>query len=408
MYVNFYTNPKTILKDIVKEIVSNDERPEHRWTLEYPVAQTKAKAVNLIEHRRRAVISTVIQQESKWNKNEKLTLTQEIFNGNEDYLIFPLNEKLSSGAQLRLRNSKNTYLYRSRELEDLDGMEFYVDEASNSVYISKQGITYDNNLYFIANYESVSFAAQKWYVSFFYPDNVGVPEEEKNRSYFCWQFGKEIDENYQIVPNKMFSCPYSTAYWAHTDMKKYPIGDWLPINVYLTFDTKSISFILCGDPVYSEEIIHGFGYIGALDGIKGALNDDFNSNFGSCGNLLSSGRVDIISLTDSGVIEDRPLDTRRDLRVIITKEGYNDDGLLVKHTLYHDLVKGVEVLYEEELYESLVTVDTNELISDYGIEIYNDEAPSANPSYIMNYTFTNGGNILEWRYDFIYVNPIID
>lgn len=105
------------------------------------------------------------------------------------------------------------------------------------------------------------------------------PEDSLN--HIMVQIGDKYDETTEDLVEKRKSVPARFAWYKETT--DLYIGDWVPVQYFLSFGSDFANIILQGDPSpdippYDNYLI-SYGYVGALESYEGA-DDDTTYNFG--------------------------------------------------------------------------------------------------------------------------------
>lgn len=105
------------------------------------------------------------------------------------------------------------------------------------------------------------------------------PEESLN--HIMLQIGDKYDETLDDLVEKRKSVPARFAWYKETT--DLYIGDWVPVQYYLSFGSNFANIVLHGDPSpdippYNNYLI-SYAYVGALESYEGA-DDDTTYNFG--------------------------------------------------------------------------------------------------------------------------------
>lgn len=120
--------------------------------------------------------------------------------------------------------------------------------------------------------------------------NIRKKEDVKkfeNHSYFEWQFGRELDEKFNIKQYKGQDCPVFISYFRDSNEPYTDFTDLIGIECIATWNEKMVAFMMCENAMVDEKAVHAFGYFGAIKSFKEARFNDIKGNFVSFGNNLT-------------------------------------------------------------------------------------------------------------------------
>lgn len=298
-YQTGYFTVKNILSDFINIICFNSStQGSENWQLVYPRTNDFNEAKTIIDTERRVTISTTFIPKKSWEK-KIIELSPTFIGAQPEEIELVLDKTIATNAATKVYIKDSNYIFyrtideiqnQSDVSEDekikLNNLEYSVSYEKNCIIINKNNFLSEDNIYLIIEYQTNEANAITWFVDFDCPklDETG----QTNYSYFQWTFGKKIDKKTYHVVNDKVEPQVIRSYWHSPANKDTFIGEWLPINYFISWDLYSIAFVFCEEPISNiNKIQHGFNYIGVLDNIEGADYDDINYNFGSCGSVDS-------------------------------------------------------------------------------------------------------------------------